>query len=418
MPNQQTIIPENWKKISLEKECWFERGMETGADAYNTEGIGERFIRVVDVTESRENSIFVDGILTTKRVKKDDILLTLDGTIGAVRIGLEGIYSTGVRKVLFREKKNSNHLLYYLLQGENVQRIIDLYSSGSTIKHASSAIPHLFVNIPETFAEQEKIADVLNILDRTIEETTALIKKYEHIRTGTMHDLFRYGIDDKGQIRNEKTHKFKKSPVGFIPVEWDVRLLDTLAIRGSGHTPNKSHPEYWGGGIKWVSLADTSKLDNGYIYNTEYEISTEGIKHSSAVLHPAGTVIISRDAGIGKSAILGEEMAVSQHFISWTCSERLNNEYLYYWLQQDKRSFEAIAFGSTILTIGLSFFKQYSIPFPIAVTEQKKIAGVLNNIQGLIDTEKEYLCKLQSIKSGLMADLLTGTVRTTSLIKK
>ncbi|TAJ13621.1 hypothetical protein EPO56_03015, partial [Patescibacteria group bacterium] len=94
-----TSTTTKWKTISLEKECWFERGMETGADAYNTEGIGDRFIRVVDITESRDNPIFVDGIHTTKRAKKKDILLTLDGTVGAIRTGLEGIYSTGVRKV-------------------------------------------------------------------------------------------------------------------------------------------------------------------------------------------------------------------------------------------------------------------------------------------------------------------------------
>ena len=118
---------------------------------------------------------------------------------------------------------------------------------------------------------------------------------------------------------------------------WPSVLLDSVAIRKSGHTPNKAHSEFWNGGIKWVSLADSSKLDDRYINTTDKQISALGIKNSSAVLLPAGTVILSRDAGVGKSAILAEEMAVSQHFMAWICDERkTHNLFLYYWLQSKK----------------------------------------------------------------------------------
>ena len=43
-----------------------------------------------------------------------------------------------------------------------------------------------------------------------------------------MQDLFRYGIDEHGQIRNEKTHKFKRSPIGKIPAGWDIKPLKNL----------------------------------------------------------------------------------------------------------------------------------------------------------------------------------------------
>ena len=83
-------IPKDWQKINLGVACNFERGIEPGADAYNSEGIGERFLRVVDITESRNDPVYVD-IRTTKKLKENDIALTLDGTIGAVRTGLNCI---------------------------------------------------------------------------------------------------------------------------------------------------------------------------------------------------------------------------------------------------------------------------------------------------------------------------------------
>ena len=198
-----------------------------------------------------------------------------------------------------------------------------------------------------------------------------------------------------------------------------MTLLDSLAVRGSGHTPNKQRPAYWNGGIKWVSLADSRKLDDLYISDTDKEISELGLKNSSAVLHPAGTVILSRDAGVGKSAILAHEMAVSQHFMAWRCKPtKLDNIYLYYWLQRDKPKFEGIASGSTIVTIGLQFFRAYSIAAPREVDEQIAISTKLRNADSAIAQTTLHSRKLRSLKSALMQDLLTGNRRVTALLEQ
>lgn len=87
----------------------------------------------------------------------------------------------------------------------------------------------------------------------------------------------------------------RKIDPASIPKEWKYDLLDNFAVRCSGHTPSQSFPEYWDGGIKWISLADSNRLDQGYILNTTKEISEEGLRNSSAVLLPAETVVLSRD---------------------------------------------------------------------------------------------------------------------------
>jgi type I restriction enzyme S subunit len=172
---------------------------------------------------------------------------------------------------------------------------------------------------------------------------------------------------------------------------------------------SKRNPEYYNGGIKWVSLADSKRLDLGSISQTETEISIEGIKKSSAVLHPAGSVLLSRDAGVGKSAVMDSPMAVSQHFIVWRCdSSRLSNWFLYYALQFMKPIFERIATGSTIKTIGLPFFKELTIPMP-ALEEQQRIASCLSNLDALITAETQKLEFLKTHKKGLMQQLFPST---------
>jgi type I restriction enzyme S subunit len=263
-------------------------------------------------------------------------------------------------------------------------------------------------------SSQKRIGDILETIDESITRTETLIAKYQQIKAGLMHDLFTRGVTKDGKLRpprEEAPELYKKSPIGWIPKEWRTELLDKLAMRGSGHTPSKSHPEYWNGGIKWISLADSHRLDHIYISETENEISNLGLQNSSAVLHPPGIVVLSRDAGIGKSAITTDYMAVSQHFICWRCGSDLDNHYLYYWLQYNKRVFENIAVGSTIPTIGLGFFKKYEINAPIEIKEQRKIGQTILAADRQLIEYHNNKDKLVNMKQGLMHDLLTGRVR-------
>ena len=203
---------------------------------------------------------------------------------------------------------------------------------------------------------------------------------------------------------------YKRTEVGVIPEDWDAPLLDSLAKRGSGHTPDKKHPEYWNGPIKWVSLKDSDVLDQVYIEETSATITSAGIANSSAVIHPAGTVVLSRDAGVGKSAITKTAMAVSQHFMAWQCGSRLDNHFLYYWLQAAKPEFERIAMGNTIKTIGLPFFRSLRVGQP-ELPEQRAIAAALSDVDALLAKLDQLIAKKQGLKQAAMQQLLTGQTR-------
>lgn len=288
-------------------------------------------------------------------------------------------------------------------------------SQGSTFLAIGSAdlntMPVAFPPLPQ----QKRIAEILSTVDEAIEQTEALIAKTQQIKAGLMHDLFTRGVTPDGQLRpprEEAPHLYKESPLGWIPKEWKSPLLDDVTVRGSGHTPSQSYPEYWNGGIKWLSLADSWRLDQGYVVETDKKISPAGLANSSAALLPVGTVVISRDGSrLGKSGILGGDMAVSQHFIAWTCGSVLNNIFLYWSLQHRKREFENVATGSTIPTIGLQFFKRYRIACPGEIKEQERIGQVLLSVDQDIVVLEGQRRKLGLLKAGLMHDLLTGRVR-------
>lgn len=245
-------------------------------------------------------------------------------------------------------------------------------------------------------AEQQKIADCLGSLDELIAAQGRKVDALKTHKKGLMQQLF---------PREGETQPRLRFPEFLGAPEWEVKKLEDLAKRGSGHTPSKLDPEHYNGGIKWISLADSKRLDVGLISKTEHEISAKGIKNSSAVLHPAGTVLISRDAGVGKSAVMALPMAVSQHFIVWTChANLLSNWFLYYQLQEMKPIFERIATGSTIKTIGLPFFKELLIAVP-TLPEQQRIADCLSSLDALITAATQTLDTLKTHKQGLMQQL-------------
>ena len=121
-------------------------------------------------------------------------------------------------------------------------------------------------------------------------------------------------------------------------------------------------------------------------------------------------MVLSRDAGVGKSAITTDVMAVSQHFMAWVCGPKLNNHFLYYVLQQMKPRFEHIATGNTIKTIGLPYFKALMVPIP-ARDEQDQIASALTAVDLRTFEEGSVLNARRAVKSALMSVLLTGKIR-------
>ncbi|PTB98081.1 restriction endonuclease subunit S, partial [Marinobacter sp. Z-F4-2] len=332
--------------------------------------IHTKFATLFDVT--KELVPFINGTESVERIRPESYCIEGDvifadasedmedvgKSIEIVNTNNEKIVS-GLHTILARQLTNRLAIRFggYLFKSGAIREQIKKEAQGAKVLGISSGrLSRIKVCYPSDREEQQKIADCLSSLDALI---TAQADKVDTLKThkkGLMQQLF---------PREGETVPRLRFPEFRDAGEWRKCKLEEMAKRGSGHTPNKKYPSYYNGGIKWVSLADSDKLDNGYIFKTKHEISEEGLKNSSAVLHSPGTVILSRDAGVGKSGVLHSPMAVSQHFIAWCCEKsKLSNWFLYYFLQKMKPTFESIAVGNTIKTIGLSYFKDMMIVVP------------------------------------------------------
>ncbi|MAW99176.1 MAG: hypothetical protein CMN72_05900, partial [Sphingomonas sp.] len=165
-------------------------------------------------------------------------------------------------------------------------------------------------------------------------------------------------------------------PGAPLPPGWAWVPLLRVAKQESGHTPSRSKPEYWDGGVPWVGIRDAGAHHGGVIETTMQTISEAGLENSSARLLPAGTVCLSRTASVGYVTMMKSSMATSQDFATWTCTDALVPEYLLYALMAEGDDIRRFGMGSTHTTIYFPEIRAFHIALP-PIEEQRKIVSRL-----------------------------------------
>jgi type I restriction enzyme, S subunit len=199
-----------------------------------------------------------------------------------------------------------------------------------------------------------------------------------------------------------------------LPVIWQSVKLGHFARMGSGHTPSRSHPEWWEDcTIPWITTGEVSQVRDDrreVLTETRECISEVGLANSAAELHPKDTVVLCRTASAGYSAVMGEDMATSQDFVTWTCGPSLDPFYLL-WCLRAMRSdlLGRLAMGSTHKTIYVPDLQALRIPLP-QLSEQRQIVGAIRASNAAIDAAVDVIDR----QAGLLAErrqaLITAAV--------
>jgi len=205
--------------------------------------------------------------------------------------------------------------------------------------------------------------------------------------------------------------EFQETPIGQIPRTWEaVSLEDVILDIADGGTPSTKIKEYFNGDVPWVNIEDIKKD----IYNTRRMLSDLGLKHSSAKLWNAGTVIFSFGASIGKVGIARVDLCTKQGIAGIVPrTDRISTEFLYYILLKNGEKIERIgrSMGSTIREVRPPKLKKLVV-FPLPpVGEQKKIVEILSVVDLVIEKTDEVVAKTERLKKGLMQELLTKGIR-------
>lgn len=163
----------------------------------------------------------------------------------------------------------------------------------------------------------------------------------------------------------------------------------------SGSTPKTSVASYWDGSIKWITPAELNE-ESFYISDSVRHITEEGKEKTGLSSFPAGTVILSSRAPIGKTAIAGCEMCCNQGFKNLICSDKIYNEYLYFFLKSKTAYLNSLGRGATFKEISKSIVEKIDIPLP-DITQQKEIAEKCKKLEELRSLRRQQLAKLDEL---------------------
>jgi len=194
------------------------------------------------------------------------------------------------------------------------------------------------------------------------------------------------------------------------PAGWTWTPLTAVARLESGHTPSRRHPEWWGGEVPWIGIPDARRHHGGTIHETIQTTNEEGLANSSARLLPAGTVCLSRTASVGYVVVMGREMATSQDFVNWICSNAVVPDFLKNLFVAEKESLLRFAKGSTHGTIYFPEVKAIQVCLP-PVNEQKRIVAKLEALQERSDAAKAALDAIPPLLEKLRQSVLASALR-------
>jgi len=239
--------------------------------------------------------------------------------------------------------------------------------------------------------EQQKIADCLSSIDALI---TAYSQKLEALKVhkkGIMQQLF---------PREGETVPCLRFPEFRDAGEWEEKPLGQLGRIITGKTPSTKNPKLWNGNILFITPTDISD-DDKYQKSTLRTIKkTKDIK-----ILPAGSIVYTCIASIGKMAITTCPSTTNQQINSIVVGDNTDSEFLYYALANLTPWIKSIPASSTLPIINKTEFSGFIVRIPQEKAEQQKIADCLSSIDALITAHSQKLEALKAHKKGLMQQL-------------
>lgn len=194
-------------------------------------------------------------------------------------------------------------------------------------------------------------------------------------------------------------------PGHTLPKGWTRAVLTDVADLGTGHTPSRHHPEYWDGDIGWIGIRDAGAHHGKVINDTAQHITPLGVENSAARMLPKDTICLSRTASVGYVVKMGRPMTTSQDFVTWSCSEAIDPDYLLNALLAEGDDIRRFGEGSTHTTIYFPAVKAFNIDLPPAA-EQRRIVAKLDALTARLARARAELDRVPVLARHLRAAAL------------
>lgn len=278
-------------------------------------------------------------------------------------------------------------------------------------------IYYLMKSLWDEFKNLEGQSTTLSILNKTLFSKMEVI--VPEVNTQKQIAKVLSSLDDKIELNTQINHNLEEQirvlfEDFFINSQhcanWKQGTIADLGNVVGGSTPSKAKPEhYTSNGIAWITPKDLSGNKSKFISKGESDITPAGLRNSSAVIMPRGTVLFSSRAPIGYIAIAKNEITTNQGFKSVVPHLHIGTAFVYCFLKHNLPKIESMASGSTFKEVSGSVMKAIPavIPAKEVLMNFSTITQPLFDQQELLESENQRLTRL---RDALLPKLMSGEI--------
>ena len=306
------------------------------------------------------------------------ILLSSRATIGECSINKKECTTNQGFQSLIPKEYISNEFVYYLIQTKRKDLIRK--SCGSTfLEISANEVRKIGVSIP-TIKEQDKIANILSLLDERIATQNKIIEDLKMLKSA----IIDYAISS-------------------LDADF-IKFGSLYETAGEGGTPTTSNASFYDNGkIPFVKIDD---LKQKYLVENKDFITELGLQKSSAWLVPTHSILFSNGATIGEITITTYPVCTKQGILGIVPKSNIDVEFLYYFMSSSyfKKAVSRIVTEGTMKTAYLKDINNILCPIP-PKENQQEIAKMPSALNSKIDFEQSILNLFYAQKQYLLRQM-------------
>lgn len=402
------IIPDDWVVKELGTIGNFKNGINKSKEDF---GFGFPFVNLLDVfgkptIENNNNFGLINSNEIEQQIydlRKGDVIF-IRSSVKPSGVGLTSLIQKNLLKTVysgflirFRDSGflNNEFKAHCFYEEGFRNRLISASTVSANTNINQEALKKLLIAFPPTNDEQKAIAKALSDVDALISNLEKLITKKKAIKQGAMQQLLKSPKQGgkrlagfEGDWEEKRLGDIGDCIIGLTYKPENVCNSGTLVLRSSNIQNNT-----------------LSYLDNVYV----------NIDIPEKLRTKEGDILICVRNGsrqlIGKCVKIDKKASGETFGAFMSIFRTPYSDYVAYAFQSEiiKRQIDE-NLGATINQITNKMLNSFVIPFP-PVEEQKAIAKVLNAMDFELKSLEKKKVKYQSIKQGMMQELLTGKTR-------
>jgi type I restriction enzyme S subunit len=295
--------------------------------------------------------------------------------------------------------------LYFLLLHIDLKRILgDVGVPGLNREMAYKEK----ARFPTRADEQRKIAGVLGVVQRAVEEQERLMAVTTELKKGLMHKLFTEGLRGERQ---------KQTEIGSVPESWEVvRLGDVISEEPKNGL--YKHRSAYGSGTLILRIEDFSN-DGDIVNSASNRVLADDSENRIYALKKNDIVTnrVNSLSHLGKTALVGEllePMVFESNMMRYRVDERqVLPSYILRLLNSPvckKQIIENAKRAVAQSSINQGNLKSILLPMP-SVESQKELIGILETVVNKINVHERTKYALTDLFRTLLHQLMTAQIR-------